>query len=1340
MVYSPKNRTDLVGALRKWYSLANDGSLYTAVEYANNYTGTGTGSDYYGNPNTWNVTAVTDMSRLLNYWTLGGSSSHAFGNIHPEIGNWDMSKVTNMNNMLSQTNFNSYIGNWDTSSVTNMFEMCCCGGFNLDINTKQVTVNGNTYTAWDVSNVTNMLSMFWGASKFNRDISNWDTSSVKNMMGMFYFCSSFNQDLKTKEVTVNGNTYTSWDVSNVTNMNLMFWTTNKFNQDIRQWSVDTDCNTTNMFLLANGIKSLYEGTDLFDVSPSPDTFFNLGYIQPTITILGDNPINVEVNTTYNDPGATGTNSDGDDLTSNITSNIGDLNTSVLGNFTLIYNLTHSVDGVDQVALPRSRLIVVQDKSRPVITLLGLENITITVNHSGGYVDAGATATDNYDGNITDNIVRVNPVVISEIGKYTVTYNVTDTAGNKAYPVTRTVNVDDTPPTITLNGNSPVYIDIDQPYVDDGAGATDALDGDLTNDIKIYTGDINVKKIGTYQVTYNVTNSVGLSAITVYRTVIVQDPFYPTISLNGITPIKIEKNSTYNDAGATAVDKIYGDITSDIETNLSNLDTNVVGQFIVTYNVTNEQGNKADEVTRLINIVESPPVITLNGSSSITIDVDIPYVDPGATAIDVLDNDISSSIVTNLPSGVDISKPGKYFVTYNVNDSTGVAAKQVTRNVIIADPYFPTIVLNGVTPIKIQNFSKYVDAGATATDHVDGNITDKMVTVNKVNTDIVGTYTVVYKVTDNEGNSSTATRFVNVVNDPPVITLVGNNQVSIDYGETYTDAGAVASDSIDGDLSNDIVTNIPSGGIDTTNVGPFIITYNVKDQYGLVAKEVKRTVNVIDPYFPTISLNGVTPLKVELGSTYVDAGATATDKIDGIITSKIITTTNVNTSIVGSYSVVYKVTDNEENSTTETRSVIVVDDPPVITLKGDNPVIVNYDQTYTDAGATAGDSIDGDLTADIVTNIQDFNTQTIGPFTLTYNVTDDAGISADEVTRTIIVHDPYPPTITLLGITPINVEKGSTYVDAGATANDVVDGDLTSNIISNEDDFSTENVGQFTVTYNVSDAEGNKAIQSTRTINVVDVPPVITLVGDKQITIDYGDIFTDPGAIASDYVDGDLTADIETNIQDLDTTTIGSFILTYNVTDDAGISAEEVTRTIIVHDQFNPVITMLGKTPIDIELYSKYTTLLDAGATAYDKIDGDITSSIITNIPEGGLDTSVVGRYDVTYNVSDEYGNAAEEVTRTVNVIYAPPVITLLGENSVTFECKSSIPYQDAGAIASNPIDGDLTSSITSNIANFDPNIVTQFIVRYNVSDEYGNAAEEVTRTVNIVDTIKPVLY
>jgi surface protein len=1264
----------------------------------------------------WDVSKVTSMGGIVK-------DTEAF---NQPIGNWDVSNVEFMDNMF-QGNivFNQDISNWNVSNVTNMTAMFMGA---TAFNNGQTNNEGTAQLNWNLSKVTQLYQMFHSATSFNQPIGNWDVSNVSQMGVMFYNASSFNQDIS------------NWDVSKVTYFAHMFDTSNAFYQSIRTWSVDTNANTTNMFYKATGLQKYYEGTDLYKATPSPSVFFNLGYSPPEITIIGDNPVSIQAKSTYTDLGATAIDSGGNSLT--VVPNTSAVNENTIGTYAVTFDVK---DAQDKSAIRRTRTVIVKDSERPIITLVGDETVTFIVNTPGGYVDLGATAEEsqyNYydDFALTSQIITTGHVTTSAIGTYTIAYNLTDESGNKAYEVTRTVNVVDTPPTITLIGDGIVQVIIDETYVDLGATATDQLDGALG--VLIYTGDVDTSKIGTYRISYNIKNSIGLVATTVYRSVVVTDPYIPIITLYGDSYVTVNINSSYTDAGAKAFDQVDGDITTSIITT-GLVTTSAIGTYTITYNVTDTQDNEAKTVIRTVNVIDTPPVIKLKGSSKVIIDITIPYNDPGATATDTVDDNatLTSNIITT--GHVDISKPGPYILTYNVKNSAGISATTVYRTVIVADPHFPTIRIKGVTPVKVEKYSNYIDDGAIATDFVDGTITDQIATsysgptsstLSGVNTNIVGTYTVTYRVTDAEGNTSKAIRTVNVVDDPPVIILKGDSPVTVVYGQPYTDAGATAGDSVDGDLTQYITTNI--NDLDTTTIGYFILTYNVSDTEGLAAVEVTRTIVVADPYNPTIIMKGKTPVIVEKNSDYIDAGATATDKIDGPIPdSDIVTVNNVTTSIVGPYTVTYNVKDSQGNSAVERiRTVNVVDSPPVIQLIGDNPVTVDYGQTYTDAGATAGDKVDGDIPAgNIVTNINDLDTTEIGDFILTYNVSDTAGLAAKQVTRTIIVYDPFPPTILMTGHTPVLVEKNSDYIDAGATATDHIDGTIPDSNIVTVNNVKTSIVGTYTVTYNVKDKEGNAATERTRTVKVVDSPPVIQLIGNPTVTIDYGEIYIDAGATASDPIDGDLTKDITTNINDFDNTIIGPFKLKYNVSDESGLAAVEVTRTVIVHDQYLPTIALKGQTPIIVEKNSIYDLHVDAGATAWDKIDGDITSEITT---VNNVTTNIVGTYTVTYNVEDKQGNEAKTVIRTVNVIDSPPVIIIDGANPVSYECKSTTPYADAGATASDIVDGDLTKDITSNIGDLDTTKVNQFSLIYNVVDSAGNTGTK-TRIINVLDTISP---
>jgi len=167
-----------------------------------------------------------------------------------------------------------------------------------------------------------------------------------------------------------------------------------------------------------------------------------------------------------------------------------------------------------------------------------------------------------------------------------------------------------------------------------------------------------------------------------------------------------------------------------------------------------------------------PIISPIGTLSLTIAVGAAYADPGATATDNMDGDVTARIA--VVSNVNPALPGQYTVTYNVTDGAGNSAVPVTRTVIVYQPDItkPVIVLSGNPSVTIEVLGNYVDAGATATDNVDGNITAKIVTVNTVNTAKLGAYTVTYNVSDAAGNAADpVVRNVKVVDTtPPVITI------------------------------------------------------------------------------------------------------------------------------------------------------------------------------------------------------------------------------------------------------------------------------------------------------------------------------------------------------------------------------------------------------------------------------------------------------------------------------------------------------------------------------------------------------------------------------------------
>ena len=811
-------------------------------------------------------------------------------------------------------------------------------------------------------------------------------------------------------------------------------------------------------------------------------------IPPVITVLGLNPVTVVTGTIYTDAGATALDNIDGNLTSFIVTTNPISSSTPVGAYAVIYTVS-DFSGNGATSTRTVNVVATPDTIPPVITILGSNPVSITVG--GTYTDVGATALDNIDGDITSLIVTTGlPINTSATGTQYVTYLVIDGAGNSATS-TRAVNViaipvDTVAPVITIIGGTPITITVGTTYTDLGATAIDNIDGTTT--VTILSNDVNTSATGTYSVVYSATDLAGNIA-TAMRTVNVivapADLIPPVITIIGGTPTTVLASSTYTDQGATAVDNI--DVSVSVSAT-GTVDTNILGIYSITYTATDSASNTATAI-RTVNVVEAtstdniPPVITITGGTPITVYIGSTYNDVGATAIDNVDGPILATTTSN---NVNTGLIGTYTVVYSATDvALNVATVARTVNVISApaDNIPPVITIIGGTPTTVLASSTYTDQGATSYDAYD-NATTTLVGVSNVNISIIGTYTVVYTATDIALNNSTATRTVNVIAQdtiPPVITILGSNPMSIIRTIPYVESGAIAIDGFDG--SRDVAI---SGLVNTSATGTYIITYTSTDSSNNTASST-RIVNVIeDNIAPVITILGSNPANITVGDTYTDAGATALDNIDGIIIATT-TSNNVNIAIVGTYSVAYSATDIAGNTATSTRIVNVNPadtTPPVITILGLNPVTVLLNTTYTDAGATALDVVDG---VRPVTSTSTVNTSATGTYAVVYTSSDTRGntATATRIVNVVVAPDTIPPVITILGSNPANITVGDTYTDAGATALDNIDGDITS-LITTVSTVNAGVIGSYFVRYTVIDGAGNSA-SSTRTVNVVSAP-------------------------------------------------------------------------------------------------------------------------------------------------------------------------------------------------------------------------------------------------------------
>ena len=158
--------------------------------------------------------------------------------------------------------------------------------------------------------------------------------------------------------------------------------------------------------------------------------------------------------------------------------------------------------------------------------------------------------------------------------------------------------------------------------------------------------------------------------------------------------------------------------------------------------------------------------------------------------------------------------------------------------------------------------------------------------------------------------------------------------------------------------------------------------------------------------------------------------------------------------------------------------------PVVVLKGESSVTVEAGQAYEEAGASASDAEDGDLSGSIAIS-GEVNVDQPGSYTVSYVVVDSKGASSAVVTRTVTVEDTTAPVITLTGDASVTIELGTVYTDAGATS----DGGETVTTTGTVDVITA---GVYTLTYSASDASGNPAVTVSRTVIVAKTTVVQTL--------------------------------------------------------------------------------------------------------------------------------------------------------------------------------------------------------------------------------------------------------
>ncbi len=928
------------------------------------------------------------------------------------------------------------------------------------------------------------------------------------------------------------------------------------------------------------------------------------------------------------------------------------------------------------------------------------------------VDAGGTTVDTITGTVSGgtwaaSVSSAQGTALVD-GSATVTANVTDIAGNPATEATRSLTIDETPPSLTIatiagdntlnlaEATAGFSISGTAPGAEDGQAVTVTV-ADATGTTVSTVTVTGIVSSGTWSANLNAGQATSLvdgsDTVTANATDAAGNP-----APQAVHSLTVDESVPTLSIGAIAGDNILSLAEASSGFGVSGTATGAENDQVVTVTLVDAVGTIVDTVTGVVannawsaSLTPVQAMSLVDGLYSVRADVSDIAGNPAATATRALT--------------VDQTAPGLTIGTIAGDDILNLAE---ARAGLAISGTAPGAENGQVVAVAI------VDAGGTAVDTVTGVVANNAwhasLNAPEATALIDGSDTVTANVSDVAGNPAVqAMRSLTVDETPPTLTIgtiAGDNTLNLaeaaegitingtasgaENGQVVTvtlaDAAGTIVDTLTGTVAN-AAWSASLGSAQAMSLldGSDTVTANVSDVAGNPAATATRTLTV-DQTAPgltigTIAGNDVLNLAkatagiaisgtasgAETGQVVtvavVDAGGTTVDTLTGIVSNETWSTSlsSVQATALadGSDTVTANVSDVAGNAATQaSRSLTVDETAPGLTIG-----TIAGDNTLNRAEANAGFTISG--TAPGTENGQ----------TVTVALVDAAGTTITTATATV-ANDAWSASL------------------GSAQATSLVD-------------------GNDTVTADVSDVAGNPAAQATHSLAIDETAPTLaigTIAGDDILNhveatagftingtasgAENGQVVTvtvaDAGGTIVETVTGIVANNAWfTSLGSAQATALadGNDTVTANVADVAGNPAMEATHSLTV-DQTPPGLTIgtiagddtlnlveatagfsIGGTAPGAEDGQVVTvTLVDAGGTTVDTITGTVSGGTWAASVSSAQGTALVdGSATVTANVTDIAGNPATEATRSLTIDETPPsltIATIAGDNTL----------------------------------------------------------------------------
>ncbi|RZS93287.1 HYR domain-containing protein [Aquimarina brevivitae] len=703
-------------------------------------------------------------------------------------------------------------------------------------------------------------------------------------------------------------------------------------------------------------------------------------------------------------------------------------------------------------------ITIEDNEDPTIATVSA--VTVSTDLGQCSYDSTQLAPPATTDNCGVASVLASPSSLS-LGENTVTWTVTDDAGNTNSSIQSVTVVDNENPTIATVSAVTVSTDLGQCSYDSSQLAPPATT-DNCGAANIVASPTNLD-LGENTVTWTVTDNAGNTNNSI-QTVTVVDDEDPTIATVSAVTVNTDLGQCSYDSSQLAPPATTDNCgVASVTANPSSLS---LGENTVTWTVTDNAGNTRSSIQSVTVVdIENPTIATLG---AITVNTDLGQCSYDSTQLvppTTTDNCGVATVMAN-PSSLGL---GENTVTWTVTDNAGNTRSSV-QSVTVLDNENPTIATISAVTVNTDLGQCSYDSSQLAPPVATDNCGVASVLASPSSLSL-GENTVTWTVTDNAGNTNSSIQTVTVVdNENPTITTLSAVTVNTDLGQCSFDSTQLVPPTTTDNCGIASVVASPS----SLSLGENTVTWTVTDNAGNTLSSI-QTVTVVDNEIPTIATPAAVTVNTDLGQCSFDSTQlvppTTTDNCG--IASVVASPSSLS---LGENTVTWTVTDNAGNTNSSIQSVTVVDNenPTIVTVSA---VTVNTDLgqcSYDSSQLVPPSTSDNCGVASVVVSPSSLEP---GENTVTWTVTDNVG-NVQSTTQIVTVVDTENPQLNCPTDQTVNINSGETYVlpdyiaDFQIEPSDNCSG--TSQISQDPIPGTQLSEGVFTISFSVQDANGNPA--------------------------------------------------------------------------------------------------------------------------------------------------------------------------------------------------------------------------------------------------------------------------